>query len=275
MTPRGRLLALGLVVLGLAAAGCGTGPNFDFSPPGDFDSDVDRLCLDEARTTAATEMDLGQARTAADEAASLRAIAATAAAEDGAFDAVEAPGDRADLYGEFLAGRAGVAEATEAYAVALEGEQPDEIVAARQDLDAARETMWKAGGALGLRSCSGRLSGKDERAVTAVVERIDTTSDPAEVCEGMVFPSYVESTFGGVAECRRFQQDARNTARSIDVDSVTGTDGVIATVDFRDVAGPFDGRPLRATLFPSEGRWLLWNVVELSDRAPDPDRAQP
>ncbi len=174
-----------------------------------------------------------------------------------------------------LAARADVAEASEAYALALESAEPAEIVAARQALDAAREELWRAGGQLGLRACSGRLSEAAEREVTGTVEEVDTTSDPATVCEGMVFESYVESAFGGLEECRRFQRDAGNTATSIDVERVRGTDDVIATVDFRDVEGPFDGRPLRATLFPSEGQWLLWNVVELSDRAPRPDPAQP
>jgi hypothetical protein len=272
---RGRIAALAAVALALAGSGCGTGPNFDFTPPGDFDADVGRLCLDEAQAAATAQMDLGQARTAAEEAANLRGIAAAAAAEDGSFEAIVAPQDRAAGYADFLAARDGVAEATESYAVALEGEQPAEIVAGRRALDAAREEMWRAGAELGLRTCSGRLSQIEERAVTATVERIDTSSDPAEVCEGMVFDSYVESAFGGLAECRRFQRDAGNTASSIDVDAVAGTDGVIAVVDFRDVAGPFDGRPLRATLFPSDGKWLLWNVVELSDRAPGPDRARP
>jgi hypothetical protein len=275
LTRRGLIPALWLVALALASAGCETGPNFDFSPPGDFDAEADRVCSEEARSMAAAQMESGQARTAAEEAESLRGIAAASAGADPAFENIEVPDDLADDYGALLAARAGVAEATEGYAVALEGEDPAEIVAARLGLDEAREAMWSAGEALGLRACSGRLSGDEERAVTATVEEVDTTSDPAKVCDGLVFESYVESAFGGLEECRRFQRDAANTATSIDVERIHGTDGVVATVDFRDVEGPFDGRPLRATLFPSEGRWLLWNVVELSDRAPDPDRARP
>ena len=139
------------------------------------------------------------------------------------------------------------------------------IVAARRALDAGRADLWSAGAALKLPACSGTLSAGNEKTVTELVEVVDTTSNPAKVCEGMVFESYVESAFGGIDECRKFQRDADNTARSIDVVDVTGTDGVAATVDFRDVAGPFDGRPLRATLFPLDGNWRLWNVVELSD----------
>lgn len=272
MTRRGLAAVL---AVGLALPGCGTGPNFDFFPPGDFNSEVERLCLADARATADAQIGLGQAGTAAEEAASLRAAATAAAAQDDAFDAVVPPGDRAARFEQLLTARAGVADATEAYATALEGGRAAEIVAARRDLDAARGEMGRVGAKLGLHACSGRLSKADERAVTKTVETIDTTSDPAEVCEGMVFDSYVESAFGGLAQCRRFQRDSGNTARSIDVERVTGTDGVSATVDFRDVAGPFDGRPLRATLFPSDGRWLLWNVVELSDRGSAPGRAQP
>ena len=255
------LIAAALLALG----GCGGGPNFDFQHPESFNADVDALCLSQAEAAARAQMQLGQAESAADEAANLRGIAGAVAMSDSAFAAIEPPDSAVAGYEELLDARAVVAELTESYAVALEGERPKKIVAARRALDAGRDELWDAGSELGLTACSGRLSKRNEATVTELVEVVDTTSDPAKVCEGMVFDSYVDSAFGGVAECRRFQRDAKNTAGSIDVQDVTGTDGIAATVDFRDVAGPFDGRPLRATLFPLDGRWRLWNVVELSD----------
>ena len=256
----------------LAMAGCGGGSDFEFTPPQHFGAEADALCLSQARNAASAEMERGQARSAVDEAANLRGVAAAIALSDAGFEAIEPPAEAASAYKLLLAGRGTVADLTESYAAALEGGKPQDVVAARRALDAGRAELWSAGAALGLEACSGSLSGGEERAVTDLVEVVDTTSDPAKVCEGMVFESYVESAFGGVDECRKFQRNADNTAQSIDVVNVTGTDGVAATVDFRDVAGPFDGRPLRATLFPLDGGWRLWNVVELSDRAP---RARP
>ena len=259
------VIVAGMLVVTAVMATGGGGPNFGFDPPGDFRSEAGGLCLAQAKDAASTQMDRGQARTAASAAGDQRAIAASNATFDDRFAALEPPDSLASRYTAFLDGRIEVGRLVERYAQALEGNRSDAIIAARRELDASRERQWEAGGALGLKKCSGRLDSESERRAVGVVREIDTSSDPAKVCKGMVFESYVESAFGGYAECRKFQRKSSNTAESIDVQGVSGVAGVSATVDFRDVAGPFDGRPLRASLFYAKGRWMLWNVVELSD----------
>lgn len=267
MKPNARTAVIALAAVGVllavasVMAASGGGPNFGFDPPGDFRSAADGLCLDQARAAAETQMERGQARTPAGAAADQRAIAASIASFDDDFGLLEPPVSLASPYAAFLDARGAVAGQVERYASALSS---GGILSARRGLDVSRQGLWDAGVALGLKDCSGRLEASSRRKAEAVVKEVDTSSDPAKVCEGMVFRSYVESSFGGYAECKRFQEKSSNTAKSIEVQSVSGVDGVSATVDFRDVAGPFDGRPLRASLFYSKNRWLLWNVVELS-----------
>ena len=259
------VIVAGLLVVTAVMATGGGGPNFGFDPPGDFRAAAGDLCHDQARAAADTQIERGQARTAPEAFANQRAIASSNASFDGAFGALEAPDSLEALYMSFLDARGGVSEQLARYAKAVGSGETDAALAARRDLDVSRQTQWDAGTALGLKNCSGRLDASTQRQVENVVREVDTSSDPAKVCDGLVFKSYVESSFGGYAECKKFQEKSSNTAKSIDVGSVSGVNGVSATVDFRDVAGPFDGRPLRASLFYSKGRWLLWNVVELSD----------
>jgi hypothetical protein len=253
-----------LAVASVMATG-GGGPNFGFDPPGDFRSAADGLCLAQAKAAAQVQMDRGQARTASGAAADQRAIAGSNAGFDDDFSALEPPISLAAPYAAYLESRSQVGGSLQSYAGALGNGGPDAILAARRDLDASRQRQWDAGAALGLQNCSGSLTASSQKQVEDVVREIDTSSNPAKVCRGMVFDSYVQSAFGGFAACKKFQKKSSNTARSIDVEGVSGVDGVSATVDFRDVAGPFDGRPLRASLFYSKGRWLLWNVIELTD----------
>jgi hypothetical protein len=259
------VIVAGLLVVTAVMATGGGGPSFGFDPPGDFRAAAGGLCLDQAKAAAETQMKRGQSGTAAEAAADQRAIAESDASFDDEFNSLRAPESLADPYAAYLDGRAQVEVQLQRYASVLGNGGTDAILSARRELDAARQTQWDGGAALGLKDCSGRLDASSRKQVEGVVREIDTSSDPAKVCKGMVFDSYVESAFGGYAACKKFQKKSSNTAKSIDVERVSGVDGVSATVDFRDVAGPFDGRPLRATLFYSKGQWLLWNVVELTD----------
>lgn len=260
----GVLLTLAALLLIVAVRGCDGGPNFAFDPPADFRAATDGLCVKQAEAAAKTQLDLGQPRGAAQAAADQRAIGESVATFDAQFVALKPPVALAADYSTYLGSRSDVGDLMGRYSGTLEGGRTGAIIAARRSLDAGRDGQWQAAAALGLQDCSEQLGVGTEHQVADVVERIDTSSDPAKVCKGLVFDSYVESSFGGFEACKRFQRKASNTAKSIDVERVTGVDGVSATVDFRDVAGPFDGRPLRASLFYADGRWRLWNVVELT-----------
>jgi hypothetical protein len=256
-----RIALAPVLAAALAAAGCGS---VDLGSPDDFRTEVNGICMQQAGESAQAQMRLGPATQKSEQATNQRAIAEVASGFDGDFSSVLVPDEVSGPYREFVEARQAVADLVETYAAALDVGYPARIVAARRKLDAGRQRQWAAAGELGLTDCDGKLSDAEREAAVGLVEELDTTSDPEKACSKLVFESYVESTFGSRAECARFQRKSSNRARSVDVIDVHGTDDVAAVVDFRDVDGPFEAKPLRATLFTGpDGGWLLWNVVEL------------
>ncbi len=103
----------------------------------------------------------------------------------------------------------------------------------------------------------------DEQQVRSTVERLLTSTDPAQVCEALVTPSYVKDSFGGPKGCERAAVPG-SAARSADVGRIEIRPGG-ASAKAVPKGGPSNGETLTATLSFAGG---AWKVDRLRSNAP-------
>lgn len=117
---------------------------------------------------------------------------------------------------------------------------------------------------LGAAECDGLLPPSQWLAAVRAVQRFDLTTDPHEFCVTLVTPQFVPTEWGdtgnAMGSClREFHIHRLGTLpvpHNIRVLSVTGVDGVSATVTYREVPECGCGQ-LTARLFDEDGRWLV------------------
>lgn len=127
---------------------------------------------------------------------------------------------------------------------------------------------------LGAKECDGLLPRAQARAATAATRHFIVTTDPHQACVALVTPQYLTSSEFGLSadpmaacyeEYRLEQAGSRPVAHDIDVQEVTGVEGLQATVTFTEVPDCGCGT-LTAKLYLEHGRWLVSEVYE-ADRA--------
>ena len=112
--------------------------------------------------------------------------------------------------------------------------------------------------------CALRLPEDDAKAATAAVEQFATTADPKTSCDvagGLVTEQMIDS-LGGSERCIKDQKGIADELPSrIKVTEVTGMDDILATVEFEDVGGRYDGDPSVANVYYIDGSWKLYSVT--------------
>jgi hypothetical protein len=100
----------------------------------------------------------------------------------------------------------------------------------------------------------GGLSSDEKDDITAVLERTQTTSDPAHCTED--YTEHLVEKVGGLAECRD-QERAGGEPDSIDVESLEGESGESATAVTVAHGGNFDGYEATLQLVFEDDRWKI------------------
>lgn len=242
--PSGRAAAGAMIAYGSFLAACGGG--------GDFASKADGICAEGARQVNAVLSDGGTPATgtqAAARASQLLPIERQALAD---LRAIDPPQEVAVAYRGFVAGReralaltAGqrrAAERGDAGGYASTGERRDQVI---------READARAAQA-GLLACAEKLPPEEVDAVSEAIRRGATGSDPA-LCAEAFTANFVRSQFGGLAGCRRRQNDPAAAADSVAISGVRGIDGVYAVAVIVPRGGSSDGQRLRLSMLYEDG----------------------
>ena len=117
---------------------------------------------------------------------------------------------------------------------------------------------------LGASECDGLLPPSQWRAAVRAVQRFDLTTDPHQFCVSLVTPQFVitewADTGDAMGSCLKefhvHRLGSLPVPHNIRVDSVTGVDGLSATVSYHEVPECGCGK-LTARLFDEHGRWLV------------------
>jgi hypothetical protein len=103
----------------------------------------------------------------------------------------------------------------------------------------------------------------DEQQIRTTVEKLLTSTDPGQVCEALVTPTYVKDSFGSVNGCERAAVPG-SEARTVEVSRIEVMPGG-ATAKAVPNGGPSDGETLTVTLSFAGGGW---KVDRLRSNAP-------
>jgi hypothetical protein len=113
-------------------------------------------------------------------------------------------------------------------------------------------------------NCDGLLPQDQQRAVVAVSRRFDLSTSPRIGCRALVLPQFLSTAFtGGYTSCAERLMTLRAQSwklpHAIRVQSVTGVEGVQATVHFYEVgcACTGDTRLVTVVLYDIGGRWRV------------------
>lgn len=263
-------LALALLAaVALAACGGDGGDSTETTEAAsdDYIAQAEAVCEDTAADLAEVNLELGIDIKPEETIATLERV--VVARQEGleATQAIEVPEDAAAEWEEYVAAYEDYAQATEDQLAAFESGEQKQIDAAGAAAAEAGDARKTAAEKVGLSSCAAVLPDDDKAAAEEVVRSFATSNDPATSCEyenpdAYVLETAVEDGFGGMEKCIAQQEQIEgNLPSDIKVSETTGIDDVVATVNFMDVGGKFDGKPSTATLYKVDGEWRIWSIA--------------
>jgi hypothetical protein len=135
---------------------------------------------------------------------------------------------------------------------------------AGDDFDAASSARWPLATALHAPGCDGKLPAAQEKAVVTALRRFETTADSTAACAELATPGFLQTRFfdlpdplAGCISSRDSQAAGAGLASDIDVQVVTGSDGIAATVHYSLVGGCECGADTVARLHYADGQWRV------------------
>ncbi len=245
--PLGAAATAVLIVCPALISACGGG--------GDFASDADAVCTEQAVRVNAVLMDGGTPTSGAEAAtrsARLLPIERDAVTR---LRAIEAPdGAAGDAYRNFVGARALALRLTGRQGRAARrgaGAGYGAIGARRQRVVSDADRSARRAGLL---ACAERLSLDQARAVRAAIAEIATSPDP-ELCAEAFTANFVRSQFGDPGECRRRQRQPGSAARSVAIGELRGIDGVYALAAIVPRGGDSGGQRMQLGMLYEDGAY--------------------
>lgn len=255
-------------VLGLAAA-CGEEESGESGGESgeDFLASVSSLCIESSETVRDANLELGYSQDPKDQTKLANLVTEKRAAITDEIAALEAPEENADAFADYVEVRKEYVTADQARAKAVKSGDPAKIEKANEVFSKTDKAEDKAAEDLGAEGCDGVLPQDEAQAAEDALREFSTTADPATSCdfkEGLVSEPYLKEGFGGVEACeaeqKRLRADPSLLPKDIDVEDVTGVEGVAATIDYADVKGEYADEPSTAILYNVDGGWKLFSI---------------
>jgi hypothetical protein len=135
---------------------------------------------------------------------------------------------------------------------------------AGDDFDTASSARWPLATALHASGCDGKLPPAQEKAVITALRTFETTQDSSAACSELATPGFLQTRFfdmpdplAGCIATRSSAASGSGLAHDIEVQEVTGSDGIAATVHYSLVGGCECGENAVARLHFVDGRWLV------------------
>jgi hypothetical protein len=262
------LVASIATALTLAACGDDGGSDTDANSDGDdYIAQTEAICVSSAEQVRDVNLEAGVDETMEDTAKRFEDTLAVREDVLEEIQGVDAPADDTDFADYVTASEEYVeayAEQTDAFASGDEAK----IAKAGDAVSKAGEEREAAAKAAGMDACAGILPEDQAAAAEEVVRQFDTTADPATSCDvdspdSLVTEQLLESPVlgGSVEKCEQIQKQIEgNLATDIKVTNTEGVEDVVATIEFEDVGGKFDGEASRATLYYLDGGWRIYTI---------------
>jgi hypothetical protein len=192
-----------------------------------------------------------------------RAAAAASARAERRLASLRPPPDLAEPFTEFVAVSHEITEAHDAMATWFANTGQEGPGGA--DFDRAALARRPLATALGAPICDGKLPPAQRTAVIDAVRTVETSHDSAEVCREGVTPGFLQYTWAVFADPVRACILTRDLTLAdlptdIEVDQVTGSDGITATVDYTHVGGCDCGSAAQARLHFVDGAWRVSSI---------------
>lgn len=267
-----RLLAAIAAGLALAVSACGEEDEpADAVPPrsaADYRAAADAACVTFARENdrlvrGSTPENLTQ------QAALDTALARAADAQTRALDALAAPADLARTHDALVANHRENADAYRAAAgEAQAGDADGHAAATRRRAEIGNEQL-RISRELGLQDCARVLPEDTRTRVEEVTRRVLLGTDPARSCDEDVTAAFLQSNLSGTrAACREVLRGLRDDGATVDVESITGVDRVIASANVRfSTEGGKPAKALTYDLVWEDGAWRLQSAFDPGARA--------
>ena len=266
------IASIAALTIAVGAAACGGDDDGGDSESGDdFASQAAEICIEAASGVRDVNLELGYATMEEDLIERLERVLEVRQQALVDLQALEPPAESADAFEGYLAAREDLVAATEPELAAREDDDVRGAEDAVADATEAAEQIDKTGADVGVDECAGILPNDDAQAAEDVLREYATTADPATSCSSdeLVTEIYVEEGFGGVEVCEeqqeQLQENPGQLAEDIKVAKVTGVDDIVATLEYEDEGGEFDGLPSQAQLFYVDGAWRIFSIAEATE----------
>ena len=252
---------LGIVLIAAASTSLLAACGGDDSDENEFAADADAICTEAARTQTELSLEYGPSPSAEDEVARIAGLRSSGEEAIEQLEQLSPPEGSGDDWDAYIENRRASNAALEQRSEAVEGEDPDAVAAAADDLGDLLAERDSIGEALGLGACARILPSDDDAAVREAVELASVSDDGDRVCAEAVSETLIEQEFSGdVDRCARAQSQARNSD-SVEFNDVLGVAEVLATADVSLVGGALDGNDSTLTLVYEDGAYKVLNVT--------------
>jgi hypothetical protein len=251
-----RLTTIPLAVAALGLAACGGDDSA-------YLADADAICVEGAQEITDQQLALERPPATANEiAAALEQGNPVTEAVQTELAAVEVPAKEQADWEAWLAQRQLRLDERED-AIGLVDDQRA-FIAATAEISELTVESDAAAADLGLSACANRLGAESTDQVRDAEEELAASADPEQICNEIYLPQYIELLYNG--DLQKCVDDEVNASeREIDIETVSGVDGVRATVNLEvSLGGPeAAGQREEHTWFYVDGAWRLYSSMLL------------
>ncbi len=248
-----------LLASGLAACGGGGAPSKQ-----DFTAEANKACTDGTRKLTELNLEQGPATNPQEDAKFGAAQLSVREQNLKQMRQIEPSTEEKQAYESYLDLRQKSLDAQQAVITALKKNDSAAVKQLAAKFTESQAEVSKAADELGLDVCAAKLSISDSKAVGGVIGTYEATADPKLACKELVTPQFLkitDVTYSKCAAALEKQNTNGELPESVDVTKVEGVDGTVATIEFKDVGGKYDGVPTKATLVYVDGKWKIFNLV--------------
>lgn len=228
------IAALGAAVMAASACGGGDDDSADATPPrsaAEYRAAADAACAAFARTNDEL-VRAGTPQTLDEQERLDTALAEAADTQAETFAALAAPANLQSDHEALVANHRENADAYRRAAAAAGQNDADAHAAATEARAEVGNEQLRLSRALGLEACARVLPAAARGDVQAVTRRVLLGESPEQSCDGDVTEAFIASNLSGTREaCIGILEGLRDDGATVDISSITGVDGVIASAN--------------------------------------------